>query len=254
MKVPSLSIIDLHDKKYSFNRYWDDLSDCNVPIPKTKIIKLSQNNKRQEYPDCPTDKIMDFMETNRMNNAFLRSGHKAAIDRFRDGSLISTKNESAIMGTYNSLMTQHVRNEVPHNNILVVREWIDLDYCLVPNHSHTFEIRFFIENGEILYRTPKNYEYEVDCPKAFQYISDNFGDVEPPTEHIKKIAKKFKCSKYSWSVDAVLDSKGDWWITEMHINGVYYNNELKKWMNVCGHGDKFYNSPKWIHSPSILNI
>lgn len=250
MRVPSFSVVDLHSKKYRFDRYWDKLSDCDISVPNTIIINLEKNNN--EYPECPTEEIIKFMEDNEMNNAFLRSGHKAAIDRFRDGSLISTRERSEIEKTYNSLMTQHMRNSVPHGNILVVREWLDLSYCLEPNHSHTFEIRYFIDDGNILYRTPKNYRYEIKCPNKFSYINDNFNSIEPPRGYIRKVAEEFKDSEYSWSVDAVLDSSGNWWITEMHINGVYYNQKLNKWMNVCGHGDMFYNSPNWMHSPYII--
>jgi hypothetical protein len=252
MNVPSISFIDLHDPEYKFDNYWDKLSKCDIPLPKTRIIKLESVDD-SEYPECPIEQIMNFMNSDCITNAFIRTGYKAAVDRFRDGSLISTNNKHKIEQTYDSLMTQHIRNNIPHGNILVIRDWIDLSYCLEPNHSHTFEIRYFIEDGSILYRTPEKYdEYRTECPQKFDYVNDNFKYVNHPVSYVEKVADKFQDSDHSWSVDVVLDSSGNWWVTEMHINGVYYNNERKKWMNVCGHSDKFYNSPKWIHSPHLI--
>lgn len=251
MNVPSLSFVNLHSPEYRFDIYWDKLSECDIPLPKTEIINL-ESCYESDYPQCPTDKIRNFMNSDGINNAFIRTGHKAAVDRFREGSLISTNDKSEIKKTYNSLMTQHVRNDIPHGNIVVVRDWIDLSYCLEPNHSHTIEVRYFIDDGEILYKTPEKHRDRINCPQKFSYIEDNFKNINNPEKYVKKIARKFQDSEHSWSVDVVLDSSGKWWVTEMHINGVYYNDDLQKWMNVCGQGDKFYNSPRWIHSPSII--
>lgn len=252
MDIPSLSILDLHDEKYRFDNYWNELSSLNINIPKTKVIHLDESE--DDYPSCPTDEILNFMDTNNFSNIFIKSGYKASIDRFRSGSFISQKDKSIIKETYNSLMTQHIRNNVPHGHILVVREWLDLTYCLEPNHAHQFDIRYFIENGDILYRTPQSYEYEINCPVKFSYINENIKNTKPPVQQIKKVARKFKDSKYSWSVDTVLDSKGKWWVTEMHINGIYYNEQYKKWMNICGHGDMEHNSPKYIHYASLPDL
>lgn len=250
MNVPSLRFVDLHDDKYRFDKYWGKLSDTDVNIPKTKIIKLDDNSGI-DYPECPVNEIYKFMDKNEFGNAFIRSGHKAAIDRFRDGSLITNLDESEIKRTYNSLMTQHIRNNIPHSNTIVVRELLDINYCLEPNHSHTFEIRYFIEDGQILYQTPKEYQYTISCPMKYEYLENNFKDIKQPDSQIMKIAKEFEDSNYSWSVDAVLDCSGKWWITEMHINGVYYNEDMDKWMNVCGHSELEYNSPRWIHSSAL---
>lgn len=252
MNIPSLSILDLHDEKYRFDNYWNELSSLNINVPKTKVIHLDESE--DDYPSCPTDEILNFMDTNNFGNIFIKSGYKASIDRFRSGSFISQKDESIIKETYNSLMTQHIRNNVPHGHILVVREWLDLSYCLEPNHAHQFDIRYFIENGDILYRTPQSYEYEINCPVKFSYVNENIKNTKPPKKQIKKVARKFKDSKYPWSVDTVLDSKGKWWVTEMHINGIYYNEQYKKWMNICGHGDMEHNSPKYIHHASLPDL
>ena len=253
MNVPRLTIGRLHDSRYRFDQYWDRLNRLNVPTPKTEIIELLAGDP---IPECPTEDVIEFMESNGLANAFVRSGYKAAVDRFRDGSIIHSCEADVIEETVTDLLTQHVRNDIPHGNLLVVRERIDLDYCMEPSHSHAPEIRYFVDEGKIITQTP---DYTpgattVECPLSYSFIEERFEGVETPRPLAERVAQGFADSPHSWSVDIILDAHGEWWVTEMHINGIYWNRDRKQWMSNCGHGDKPEYSPKWIHGAALPNL
>lgn len=252
MKVPSLVFSDLHDERYRFDKYWDKLEDLDINTPKTHIIKLN-NTGEKDIPDCPVDRIIQFMDRNDLNQAFLRSGYKASVNRLKDGSIISRKDKDHIVETYNSLISQHLFHNIPHGYVLVVRERLDLEYCMYSNHSHSPEIRYFIEDGDIIGKTPN--ESNIDpipkCDKKYSFLEDQMQDITYPDRIALKVADTFKSSKYPWSLDIILDANGDWYATEMHIDGVYYNDQYEEWWNVCGHGDIEYLSPLWMHSAAL---
>lgn len=254
MVAPSLQFVDLHDDKYRFDKYWDKMASVDVPMPETDIIDI--NDSSEPIPNVPVNKIIEFMLDNNYNQLFVRSGHKAAVDRFKEGSIIQSKNKGIIKKTVNSLFRQHIMNNIPIGDILVVRQLIDLDYCMKSNHSHSPEIRYFIEDGKIITRTPKkeNFSVELECPMAYDFVKENIKDIKPPTQMVEKIAREFADSDYGWSVDFVLDNRGKWWATEMHINGVYYNENKQRWWNVCGHGESVEYSPRWMHSAALNEI
>jgi hypothetical protein len=253
MTAPKLVFSDLHDERYRFDRYWEQLSSIDVPTPRTRIISFESVD--DGIPECPTDEIREFMDEENLNQAFLRSGFKAAIDRFKDGSIIHKKTDEQIESTFESLIRQHIMNDVPHGNRLIVRERLRLQFCMEQNHSHRPEIRYFIQNGEIIAKTPRPDVVDPvpDCPVAYDYVKENLNEVSTPDNIALTVADGFKESEYPWSVDIVMDTNGEWWVTEMHIDGVYYNHHKDQWWNVCGHGDAVENSPKWVHESALRN-
>jgi hypothetical protein len=254
MTTPSLFFVDLHDEKYRFDKYWTKLESTDIRTPKSKIIQF-EDIEGSAIPSCPTKEIQHFMESNDYNKVFLRSGYKAAIDRFREGSIIYSREKDQIENTFESLIRQHIRNDIKHGDMIVVREYIPLDYCMEPTHSHRIEVRYFVEDGEIIARTPRGSKIDPipDCSLTYSFVKNNLNTVSPPDDLALTVAEEFEDSKYPWSIDFVLDNRGRWWATEMHINGVYYNHKKEKWWNVCGHGECEEFSPLWIHSAAIDN-
>jgi len=250
MTVPQLTVGNLHDERHRFDQYWERLQQLNVPTPTTKIIQLED---KEPFPECPTDAVLEFMLDKELYTVFVRSGYKAAVDRLRDGSIINRQDRGEIEATVRDLLTQHVRNEIPHGNLLVVRDRLDLDYCLEPSHSHAVEIRYFIDQGQVLSQTPV---FDSDsliptCPATYPFIEERFTDVENPLYLAERVATEFADSPYSWSVDVVLDAHGNWWVTEMHINGVYWNTQHETWWNICGQGHIEHLSPLWYHEAAL---
>lgn len=255
MRAPSLVFGDLYDCRYRFDRYWHQLAEVDVPTPITEVFDLSPSGDGR-FPDAPTGDILRFMRENNLQQAFIRSGYKAATDRFRDGSIISQRDAEAVETTVRNLLAQHEHNDVPHGGILVVRERLDLDYCMEPGHSHSPEIRFFVEDGEVLSQTPLpgNWEAVPECSVRYSFIEERLSDIESPRGLAEQVAEEFAGTEWPWSVDAVLDAHGQWWITEMHIDGVYYNERRDDWWNICGHADAEPWSPLWMHGAAIREV
>ena len=52
-------------------------------------------------------------------------------------------------------------------------------------------------------------------------------------------------------MDFGLDGHGEWWITELHLDGVRWDAHDGRWRNVCGQGDRVGWDPVWIHGAAL---
>ena len=247
--------------------------ETNVPTPETFLVELT--NSSQAYLHMPeternmilmdedTQRKMDFFGTplpsyeqicdameEQLNGTpvFLRSFYKSANTLGDEGTFINEASEQAIKQNLVTLFDSHIMQNMPHGKGVAFREKLDLEFY--PDHleredttgNTTFhpEVRFFVEDGEILYHFPRmnkdNFLNEFDnldfYNKQVSKIEDDIEYLEPLA---KEVAKAF--APHSWSVDFIQDTTGDWYCTDMAINAMYWNEKEHRWHNMSSHED-----------------
>lgn len=226
----------------SYNRldYYYPRIPVGVAVPNTRFIDISVDNTGKVSFD--RNEVIDFMEQYNYETAFVRSIYCSAKKRPFEGSIITSTEEEDIERTVQSLINQHIEIGRDHGSKIAVRERLDLDYCPT-GHSHTDEVRYFIRDGEIVYRHPPESDIVGDlesCEMLFSYVEDQLDEgIEYPDDQCQLIADTF--DDLSWSVDFVREAKtGTYYLTDMGLNGLYWNKSMDKWHNLSGHGlDEF---------------
>lgn len=239
MHAPSrLIITDFHDSRNRFDHYWPRLRELDVPTPDTTIIPIVEEDGDWTWD---TTEILAFMDDRDAHRAFVRSQYKSAPRRPRDGSFIAEPTVDEIDDTVRSLLAQHDAVGIPHGGSLVVREFIDLNYCPHPSHSACHpEVRAFIEDGHILAITPPE-DAQYTCPGTYEHLAADRPYGHPPRDLVEVVADAFP--EASWAVDFVRATDGTWYCTELGLNGVYWNSTYEEWWNICGHGSVTAVSP-----------
>jgi hypothetical protein len=248
-RAPStLVITDFTDERNRFDHYWDRLRACDVPTPETLLLDIVGD-------EWDTNAIVAWMEGHGFDRAFVRSQHKSATRRFSEGSYIPRTDPESIDRTVRSLLGQNVQDGWPTGDGLVVREWLDLDFCPFPAHDTCRpEVRYFIEGGEIIGEVPSIDDATFVCPGRYDHLDDVLADLDPevPRSLAGRVATAF--TEDSWAVDFVMDTRGDWYCVEMNFNGVRWADELDDWANMCGHGDHEPWSPREVHSAALWGL
>ncbi|MFC7115848.1 hypothetical protein ACFQH2_14055 [Natronoarchaeum sp. GCM10025703] len=244
-----LKIESILSEKNKFTFYWDRIKDLDIPIPKTEIIFLEEKDGQLWWD---TSEIISTLNTWGAEEAFVRSNYKSAPHRLRSGSHISKREPSEINRTIESLLSQLSASNWEHGGALVLRQWLDLNFCMRAEHRGCHpEVRFFIEDGEILSFTPREIGSEDICDMQYDHLERiiNSGTNEIPLRYAHRVAKEF--TEYTWAVDFVMDTNGNWFCTEMGLNAIYWNTESADWLNHCDHNDLEALSPREIHSCAL---
>jgi hypothetical protein len=248
----SLYVSDFEDERGRVEYYWPRLQSLDVPVPKTTFAALEATDDGYRWD---TDAILEFVERNDFHRAFVRTQFKAATVRLREGSFIPRPDPETIDRTVESLLNQNDEQGWPHGGSLVVREWLDLDWCRFPAHSCHPSVRFFVDDGEVLGWTPANPDAsELVCAGRYDYLGERLAavDFETPRRYAERVAAEF--SEATWGVDFALDTRGDWYCTEFNFNGIYWNRREERWWDMCGQGDFEPFGPTGIHSAALWGV
>ncbi|WP_049969341.1 ATP-grasp domain-containing protein [Haladaptatus cibarius] len=252
MSPVSLYITDFEDERCRFDYYWPRLRNLDVPVPKTTFVSLEPDGDSFRWE---TDEILAFMERNGYDRAFVRTQVKAATVRLREGSFIYRPDEAVVDRTVTSLLNQNDQQSWPHGGGLVVREWVDFDFCPHPTHTCHPSVRFFIDDGEILGHTPTTAEKASRvCSDGYDYLESRVADVDlsVPRRYAEHVANEL--SEATWGVDFIMSTNGEWYCVECNFNGVYWNRKEKRWWNMCGQGEFEPWSPVELHSAALRGV
>lgn len=244
----TLVIIDFEDERHRFDHYWPRLRDCNVPTPETLLVPIADGT-------WDTEAIYSWMTAHDYDRAFVRSQHKSATRRFRDGSFIYRRDPEVIDRTVRSLLGQNLQDGWPTGDGLVVREWLDLDFCPYPGHDNCRpEIRYFVDGGEVLGEFPTIEDSSFVCPGAYDHLTGVLEGIDPeiPRQYAERVAETF--TDYPWAVDFVMTTRDDWYCIEMNLDAVRWADEIDDWANTSGHGSLEPWSPREIHSAALWGI
>lgn len=250
MKRPRLFISDFDEYMGSATYYSRRIDALDIPKPNERVIRF--NNKVNSL-DAVTEKIQLFMTQYDLARAFVKTEFKAAIDNIQKGSIVSANDTTEIKRTIKSLLAQNIAHDWPIGNHLLVREWADLNFCLSDSHFCHPEVRYFVDDGEIIGRTPTEYDgKKYTCSQQYSYVEDILQNSEPPDELARQVAEEF--NEATWGVDFGLTTSGKWVFIEMNFNGVYWNSNRNKWMNMVGQGDNNPYSPLETHRSALPNL
>lgn len=226
-----LIITEFHDSRNRFDHYWSRLRELDVPTPDTTIVPIDDEGRDWDWD---AESVLEFMDERDAHRAFVRSQYKSAPRRHRAGSFVSEPTADAVNSTIRSLLSQHEAVGIPHGGSVVVREWVDLNYCPHPTHTACHpEVRAFIEDGRILGLTPCA-DAQYTCESTYGYLETDRPYGHPPRELVEAVADEF--SEATWAADFVRATDGTWYCTEIGLNGVYWNTDHEEWWNICGHG------------------
>lgn len=231
--------------------YWPRIEDVAVPGPVTEFVPLDVADGAYDWD---TDRILSFMTDHGFPRAFVRTQFKAATVRLREGSFIHAPDPTVIDRTVESLLAQNDQQHWPHGDTLVVREWLDLDFCPYPSHSCHPSVRFFVDGGDVIGQTPHDVDRQFVCPGGYDYLQSRLAGVSfaPPQRYADRVARAFP--EATWGVDFVMDTTGTWYCTELNFNGVYWNRRENRWWNMCGQGLFAPFSPVEIHSAALWGV
>jgi hypothetical protein len=249
----SLYFSDFADERGRVDYYWSRLQSLDVPVPETTFVDIAETENGYRWD---TDAILGFMDDNDYHRAFVRTQFKAATVRLREGSFVPRPDPEAVDATVESLLNQNDEQGWPHGGGLVVREWLDLDFCPFPAHSCHPAVRFFVDDGDVVGRTPCRVSVasEMVCPGHYEFVGSLLDDVSfrTPRRYAERVAVEF--SEATWGVDFALDTRGDWYCTEFNFNGVYWNRQEERWWDTCGQGDFEPFGPTGIHSAALWGV
>lgn len=233
-EAPSEVVIaDFHDERNRIDTYWERLESLDVPTPDTTFFNFIEN-RDGGMPGWDTQGILEWMREQNRQNAFIRSAYKSAI--YSEGQHISGDDEHIVDRTVAEMLGSHIMQQMPHGGTLVVREWLDLNFYHYGREDCHPEIRFFIDDGEVTAATPRLNAGHFPCENTYESARETSQrGIERMEPYAQTIAAEF--TDNPWSIDFVMDTSGNWYCTEMGLNGVYYSSKKERWHNICGHGE-----------------
>lgn len=214
-----LPTADFHDERNALGHWHSRLADLDVPTPRTEFVPYEEGDGLPEYSMDDVRSVVDSLG----GRAHIR-GHFASSRLMSEhGShLTSDMTNQQIQVEILELLTQQRQMRMPDGKQIVIREWINLNWCNYAFETLHPECRVFVEDGEVLCHHPRLEGFEpASCgdeyrESAVQTIDRYWGDVLKP--YAEEIAAEFEGS---WSVDFVCTPQMDWYCTDMALRALY---------------------------------
>lgn len=212
-------VADFNDDRNRLSYYFPILEQLETVItPKTRFLKVEGNYN--SYPKIEYRDITQFMQGLDSENAFVRGDFSSGKFNGDDGSKIESQDPYDIEQVVLELIRQLSLSKRYLGKRIAVREWI----------PHETEVRYFIKNGEILYRGTGE-DTDID-------------EKEYPDDAAEKVAKAFP--HFSWSVDFIQhSSEEEWYCTDMGLNGLYYSDSSNEWISISEHINPSYSPERY---------
>lgn len=216
--------------------YWQPrLEDLGIPTLETHIFELEEQD--EGMPEWDTDGIREVVEA-LGGEAHIRSMYKSAIHLPKEGGYIATPDNDHIDRTIAELLSQHVMGQLKHGGAIAVREWLDLNFCNYARDPLHPEVRTFIEDGEVKYMFPRMKKDDFVKPAggeglwetALEFIDNNADQIK---KWAYEAAQEF--DEAPFSLDFVMDTNGDWYATDMAVDGLYFSPSKERWHNLSEH-------------------
>lgn len=217
-------VASFHDDRNRLSYYFPILNSSeDIRVPITKFIPI--DGSLDSYPQIEYREITRFMQEIQVKKAFVRGDYSSAKFDGEAGGKINSQDPYDIETTVLELIRQLGRSKRHLGSRLAVREWI----------PHDREVRYFIEDGSILYRD------SIDEGSEF------------PDKMAEKVSDVFQT--LSWSCDFIRHEKtGKWYCIDMGLNGLYHNGD--EWISHSEHIDKSKSPARFsekMPNPDSLN-
>lgn len=225
------------DERIAMEHWFPMVKDSDIPTPETHAIPLEPDEDNN--PTWDTDRVIEIVES-LGGEAFVRTDFKSS--RLRRGQHIQAPTEREVDITLSELLSSMVMMQLPIGGGIYIREWLDLEWDHYTRGSCHPEARFFIRNGEPVcwhLRTEFPDDAQHSPEEAKKFIDPNQKDYPNITEELHtyadKAAKVFPDDCY-YSVDFVLTTDYDWYLTDAAVDALYKHDE-KGWINISDHPD-----------------
>jgi len=247
--MPAIDV-EFHDERISMLYWFPCIRGLNVPIVQTEFFSLNTestfelrgdgsdlNQFAETLNGIPVDEISNFVGDLPTEKAHIRSDLKASRLAGGEGRTI-TRDHRVIHEQVMHLVDSMNMMNVPFRS-LVVRELIDVDE--VARSYNTFicpEVRFIVDEGEVLDGFVDVCEEDFDTSfteKEVQTILDDFNQrLDSEYEKLSLWAEIVaeEMSDTGWSIDFIQDSNGKWYIIDMALYGLYWNELKNQWKNI----------------------
>jgi len=198
-------IADFHDDRNRLSYYQPRLEQIkSVRTPLTLFLPVE--GSKNTYLHCDYRKITQFMQDISALKAFIRGDYSSA-KYSKEGRVVTSQDRTQIEKTVLEMFRQLSLGKRNIGGKIAIREYV----------PHDVEVRYFIEDGKILYRG------SLDEPDDF------------PDEMAVGVATEF--DSLSWSVDFIKhEQTGKWYCIDMGLNGLYHDGD--RWVAISEHIDK----------------
>lgn len=206
-------VASFNDDRNRLSYYHPRLNNLEqTNTPQTRFFKISGSS--EEILSIPYREVTKYLQDIDSKKGFIRGDFSSA-KLSRDGRVLASQDPYDIQQTFARLVENHIITERHLGGRVAVREYI----------PHDTEVRYFIENGDILYRQDKD---NVD---------------KYPSEQAYTIAREF--NEFSWSVDFIKNKEsGEWYCIDMGLNGLYPDSQ-DTWIAISEHTDESYTPQQY---------
>jgi hypothetical protein len=207
--VPLLA--DFNDDRNRLSYYQPILRRIDgVRTPATSF--LSVNGSFETSVEIEYREVTEFMQELGLHEAFVRGDYSSGKLDGDTGSKIESQDPYDIEGVVLEMLRQLSRTKRHLGGRIAVREWI----------PHDREVRYFIRDGEIIYRDSLDEQTHQRLGMAF------------PDKMAERVSEGFR--HFAWSVDFIRHEKTDeWYCIDMGLDGLYHTG--KEWLSISEHLD-----------------
>lgn len=252
VSMPAIDV-EFHDERNSMHYWYSKVAPLAVPMPETEFFSLGDmgdgtfdvfdsagvdvERLLSLMQNIPVKEIAAVVETLPSDTAHIRSDYKASRMAGGEGREI-TADHKHIHEQVLQLIDSMLMMGFPKRS-LAVREWIDVQsYGDSYMSSIVPEVRFIVDEGEVLGGFVDVYEDDFDSSftpeereEILQDITASFeADYDQLETYAKRVAEAV--DETGWSVDFIQDTAGDWYLTDMGLYGLYWNEAKDRWHNI----------------------
>lgn len=234
MTIPTdIPTTDFHDKRIALCNWLPRVEDLGVPVPETHGLTL--DHETDGLPGWDTEEAVAIV--NDLNGeAFARTDFKSAYD-LHEGSYINAADPEAIDFTLSILISDQAMMQMPLGSQVYLREFLDLDWNHYARNTLHPEVRVFVRDGDVVCYHPR-LEWEQDeaagvvySDQAENIIDDLWDDDIRP--HAEAVAAEFEEDGIGYSVDFVITTDYDCYLTDMAVDALYERDG--QYQNISAH-------------------
>lgn len=224
------------DKRIQMAHWFDRVEDSPIPTPETYKLELEPDD--EGMPTWDSDRGIEIV-TKLGGKAFIRSDYKSAMN-FR-GLCIHEATQEEINTTITEHLSSMVMMSFPVVDHIYFREWLNLTWDNYVREDVHPEVRFFIRDGDVVcshLRTafPEDYSHSPEAAK--EYFDPDKKNYPTLTENVHEYAATaadiFADDNCWYSVDFVLTTDYEWYLTDMAVDALQHHDE-KGYMNISEH-------------------